>query len=85
MRLRWCGAANDARCSLQKAGFNKEGLKCGAEAPVQEPKDETVTDAFANVRESGRSGVVPRADRSPALLNHESQVLFETFQQPQIY
>lgn len=52
---------------------------------MQDPKDKTVAEAFANVIESGRNEVVLRADHSPAPLNHESQVLFEIFQQPQFF
>lgn len=52
---------------------------------MQDPKGKTVAEAFANVTESGRNEVVLRTDHSPTPLNHESQVLFEIFQQPQFF
>lgn len=52
---------------------------------MQDPKGKTVAKAFANVTESGRNEVVLRTDHSPTPLNHESQVLFEIFQQPQFF
>lgn len=40
--------------SLQDIEFNRECLKYDDEAPVQEPKDKTVSGEFAMVTESGR-------------------------------